>query len=101
MKYAAPQGLKARMTRLLLKSLAALSLATVATPALADYFTFQGQLEFQNAPGTACAAMSAGSFHVVVVGRNQAGPGGGIEGYLYGEQLLHAYIKGSENRATS
>ncbi len=39
--------------------------------------------------------MSAGSFHVVVVGRNQAGPGGGIEAYLYGEQLLHAYIKGS------
>jgi len=95
MKYAARQGLKARATGLLVKCLGALSLAGVATPALADYFTFQGQLEFQNAPGTACAAMTAGSFHVVVIGRNQVGPGGGIEAYLYGEQLLHAYIKGN------
>jgi CHAT domain-containing protein len=95
MKYAAPPGLKARATGLLVKCLGALSLAGVATPALADYFTFQGQLEFQSAPGSVCAAMSAGSFHVVIVGRNQAGPGGGIEAYLYGEQLLHAHIRGS------
>jgi CHAT domain-containing protein len=95
MKYAAPQGLKARATGFLVKWLGALSLAGIATPALADYFTFQGQLEFQSAPGSVCAAMSAGSFHVVIVGRNQAGPGGGIEAYLYGEQLLHAHIRGS------
>lgn len=70
-------------------------LAAVATPASADYFTFQGQLEFRTTPGTVCAAMSAGSFRVVIVGRNQGAPGGGIEAFLYGEQLLHAYIRGS------
>ena len=95
MKYAALQGLKARTTGLLVKSLAALSLTGAAAPALADYFIFQGQLEFQSAPGTACAAMSTGSFHVVIVGRNQAGPGGGIDAYLYGEQLLHGHIRGA------
>ncbi|HEY2779281.1 MAG TPA: CHAT domain-containing protein [Steroidobacteraceae bacterium] len=95
MKFAAPHGLKARTARCIARTLAALSMAGAATPALADYFTFQGQLEFQAAPGTACAAMSSGSFHVIVVGRNQVGPGGGIEAYLYGEQLLHAYIRGS------
>ena len=95
MKYAAPQGLKARTTSVLVKFLAALSLAGLAAPAMADYFSFQGQLEFQNASDTPCAAMSSGSFHVVIVGRNQVGPGGGIEAYLYGEQLLHAYIRGS------
>ena len=79
----------------LLKVIAALLLMSVAAPASADYFTFQGELEFKTTPGSVCAAMSSGSFHVVIVGRNQAASGGGIEAFLYGEQLLHAYIRGS------
>lgn len=78
-----------------LKVVAAMVLTGVAAPASADYFVFQGELEFKTSPGTPCAAMSAGVFKVVIVGRNQVAPGGGIEAYLYGEQLLHAYIRGS------
>jgi len=79
----------------LLKVIAALLLVGVAAPASADYFTFQGELEFKTAPGSVCAAMSSGSFHVVIVGRSQGASGGGIEAFLYGEQLLHAYIRGN------
>jgi CHAT domain-containing protein len=78
-----------------LRLFAALLLYAVASPAFADYFTFQGQLEFKTTPGTVCAAMSSGSFHVVVIGRNGVTPGGGIEAFLFGEQLLHAYLRGS------
>jgi CHAT domain-containing protein len=80
---------------LLFQVIAALMLTGIAAAASADYFVFQGELEFKTTPGTPCAAMSAGSFKVVIVARNQGGPGSGIEGYLYGEQLLHAYIRGS------
>jgi CHAT domain-containing protein len=80
---------------LLFKLVAALMLTGIAAPASADYFVFQGRLEFKPAPGTPCAAMSAGEFNVVIVGHSQSGPGGGIEAYLYGEQLLHAYIRGN------
>ena len=79
----------------LLKVIAALLLVGVAAPASADYFTFQGELEFKTTPGSVCAAMSSGSFHVVIVGRSQGASGGGIEAFLYGEQLLHAYIRGN------
>lgn len=78
----------------LLKAIAALTLLGVAGPASAEYFTFQGQLQFQTTPGDACSAMSAGTFHVVIFGQNRGPLGGGIEGFLYGEQLLHGYFHG-------
>ena len=47
-----------------------------------------------------CAPLSNGTFHVAIFGRNN-GPFGGIEAYLYGEQLLHAYIRGTNPAMTA
>ena len=66
----------------------------IATPAAADYFTYQGELQFQTNPDPLCSVLAAGTFHVVIIGRTD-GPQGGLEGYLYGEQIVHAHIRGN------
>jgi CHAT domain-containing protein len=68
-------------------------LFALAGPAAAEYFTFQGELQFQPSGDPFCAALSVGTFHVAVMGRND-GPLRGIEAYLYGEQIIHAHIRG-------
>ncbi len=84
----------------LLKITAALTLLAIAGPASAEYFTYQGQVQFQPSSMPTCAPLSNGTFHVAIFGRNN-GPFGGIEAYLYGEQLLHAYIRGTNPAMTS
>lgn len=69
------------------------ALLGAAAPAAADYFSFQGEIQFQSGSDPFCSALTAGSFKVLIFGRND-GPRG-IEAYLYGEQLLHAHLRGA------
>jgi CHAT domain-containing protein len=59
------------------------------------YFAYSGVLQFLPGGSAECAAMSAGSYHMVVVGRND-GPGRGIQAYLVGEQIMHGMIGGAD-----
>jgi CHAT domain-containing protein len=83
------------------KTVAALAFLGVAAPASAEYFSYEGELQFQPNPGSVCSPLSSGTFHVVIFGRNNGPLGGGIEAYLYGEQLLHGYIRGMNPALTS
>jgi CHAT domain-containing protein len=78
-----------------LQILAALALLGVAAPASADYFVYQGELQFTSSSLPTCTPLSTGTFHVAIVGRNGGPLGGGIEAYLTGDQLLHGYIRGA------
>jgi CHAT domain-containing protein/tetratricopeptide (TPR) repeat protein len=82
-------------TSLITKALAGLTLLGLAVPASAEYFTYQGEMQFQPAADAVCSAMSAGVFHVSLVGRNDGSPHGAIEAYLDGDQIVHAYIRGA------
>jgi len=82
----------------LLKAAAALTLLGVAAPASADYFTYEGELQFETSPNALCAAMSAGTFHVRIYGHSD---GRGIEASLDGEKLVHASIRGTDPSFTS
>jgi hypothetical protein len=79
-------------TKLLLYVLLPLTFLDVAAPAVAENFTFDGELEFQAGKDPLCAATMTGKYHVFIVGENA---GRGIEAYLYGERLLHASIHGN------
>ena len=85
-----------------LHMIAALALLGAAAPAAsAEYFVYQGQLQFTSSSLPTCTPLSTGAFHVVIVGRNGGPFGGGIEAYLLGEQLLHGYIRGMNPAFTS
>jgi len=76
------------------------SLSAAPSAALAEYFTYQGQLQFQPGAPSTCTPLS-GTFQVTIVGRNGGPFGGGIEAYLTGDQLLHGYIRGMNPALTS
>jgi CHAT domain-containing protein len=78
----------------LLKAAAALLLLSVAAPASAEYFTYQGEIQFKSTSDPVCSAMSAGTFHVALFGHNE-GQRGGIDAYLDGEQIVHAHLRGA------
>jgi CHAT domain-containing protein len=80
---------------------AVLALLSAAAPASAEYFSYQGQLQFQPSPASTCTPLSTGTFQVTIVGRNNGPLGGGIEAYLTGGQLLHGYIRGVNPALTS
>ena len=82
----------------LLKAVALLSLVTVAEPASADYFSYDGELQFETSPNALCAVMSTGQFHVRIYGRSDSR---GIEASLDGEQLVRATIRGTNPSVTS
>jgi hypothetical protein len=82
-------------TSLITKAVAALTFLGFALPASAEYFTYQGEMQFQPAADAVCSAMSAGAFHVSLVGHNQGPQHGSIEAYLDGDQIVHAYIRGA------
>ena len=82
----------------LLKAVALLSLVTVAEPASADYFSYDGELQFETSPNALCAVMSTGKFHVRIYGRSDSR---GIEASLDGEQLVRATIRGTNPSVTS
>jgi hypothetical protein len=76
-----------------LRAVAALTCLAAAVPAVADNFIFDGELQFRAAGDPLCAAMAAGTFHVVIVGRSDPR---GLEAFLYGEKLVHASIRGAD-----
>ena len=81
-------------TSLITKAVAALTFLGLALPASAEYFTYQGEMQFQPA-NPVCSAMSAGTFHVSLVGHNEGSQHGGIEAYLDGDQIVHSHIRGA------
>jgi CHAT domain-containing protein len=82
-------------TSLITKGIAGLAFLGFALPASAEYFTYQGEIQFQPAALAICSAMSAGVFHVSLVGRNDGTPHGAIEAYLDGDLIVHAHIRGA------
>ena len=81
-----------------LQAVAALTCLAAAVPAVADNFTFDGELQFRVNADPLCTAMAAGTFHVVIVGRSDPR---GFEAFLYGEKLLHASIRGADPTLSS
>jgi len=59
------------------------------------YFAYSGLLQFQPSSSAECGAMSAGTYHMAIVGRNE-GPGLGFQAYLLGEQIMHGVIGGPD-----
>src|SRR5271154_1518183 len=76
-----------------LSALAALALLGAASPALAEYFTYQGQLQLQPASDPVCAIMAGDTFDITVYGRND-GPQA-IEGYLHGDKIVPVHFSGN------
>ncbi len=74
------------------KLFAALMMLILAGPAAAEYLIFQGEVQIPAGSDPGCSALSAGSYHVVLYIRND-GPRG-IDGYFFGEKLVHAHIHG-------
>jgi CHAT domain-containing protein len=80
--------------RFFLQVAAAWMLAMAARPALAEYFSYQGQLQIQAAPGDACAEATPAPFNITIYGRDDA-PRQRIDGYLDGEKIVHAHFSGN------
>jgi len=78
----------------LLEVAATLTLLGAAAPASAEYFTYEGEMQFQPSVNAVCAKMTAGNYHVIIHGHNEGPYRGGIEGFLFGEEVVHAYIRG-------
>ncbi len=74
-------------------ALAALALLGAASPALAEYFTYQGQLQLQPGSDPVCAAMAGDTFDITVNGRDD-GPQA-IEGYLHGDKIVAVHFSGN------
>jgi CHAT domain-containing protein len=79
--------------RFLLEAAAVWLLTIVARPAVAEYFTYQGQIQMQTAPGDTCVESSAAPFNIYIYGRDDA-PRQRIDGYLDGEKIVHAHFSG-------
>jgi CHAT domain-containing protein/Flp pilus assembly protein TadD len=73
---------------------AAVVLLGVAMPASAEYFTYEGEMQFQPGSDAVCSKISAGTYRVVVHGHNEGPLRGGIEAVLFGDEVIHAYIRG-------
>src|ERR1700722_4738640 len=80
--------------RVVLKGVPAWMLTMAARPALAENFSYQGQLQIQTAPGDACAEASPAPFNITIHGRDDA-PRQRIDGYLDGEKIVHAHFSGN------
>ena len=76
-----------------LSAIAALVWLGAASPALAEYFTYQGQLQLQSGSDPVCATMSGDTFDITVYGRD-SGPQA-IEGYLYGDKIVRVHFSGN------
>lgn len=86
-------------SRLVLGLAAALTLLALSAPASAEFFTYQGELQFQTSSNPLCTPLSSGRFHVVIFGQSNAF--GAIDAYFSGEQLLHGHIQGLNPSITS
>jgi CHAT domain-containing protein len=80
--------------RFALNAIAVLALMAAGKPASAEYFTYQGQMQIQTIAGDVCSSLlSENTFNIVVYGRDD-GPQR-IDGYLYGDKIVHAHITGN------
>ncbi|HEX9138325.1 MAG TPA: tetratricopeptide repeat protein [Steroidobacteraceae bacterium] len=71
----------------------ALALLCASSPALAEYFTYKGQLQLPPASDPVCTAMAGDSFDITVYGRDD-GPQA-IEGYLSGDKIVGGHFSGN------
>src|SRR5471032_2427479 len=76
------------------KVLASWMLALLAGPAFAEYFSYQGQIQIQTAPGDGCSEVAPAPFNIAIYGRDDV-PGQRIDGYLDGERIVHAHFSGN------
>jgi CHAT domain-containing protein len=74
--------------------LASWMLALLAGPAFAEYFSYQGQIQMQTAPGDGCSEVAPAPFNIAIYGRDDV-PGQRIDGYLDGEKIVHAHFSGN------
>lgn len=63
-----------------------------------QYAVYEGELHFEHQSDPVCTALSIGHHKVKFASRS--GPGG-IEAFMYGPQIMHAYIKGSDRNHLS
>jgi len=63
-----------------------------------QYSFYEGDLHFEHGVEPVCTALTNGVYKVYFAARS--GPGG-VEAYMYGEQIMHAYIKGSDRNHLS
>jgi tetratricopeptide (TPR) repeat protein len=80
--------------RCFLRVLTAWGLTFAAGPVLAEYYSYQGQIQIQTAPGDGCAEISPAPFNITIYGRDDA-PRQRIDGYLDGEKIVHAHFSGN------
>lgn len=83
-----------RAHQLALQAAGILLLLGAAVPARADSYTYEGQLRILAGPDEACLDGPETTFHILVVGRDDS-PLQRIEGYLYGEKIVHAHFGGN------
>jgi CHAT domain-containing protein len=58
-----------------------------------QYAFYEGDLHFERGADPVCTALTNGSYKVYFAARTSPR---GIEAYMYGEQIMHAYISGSD-----
>ncbi|MEP6546639.1 MAG: CHAT domain-containing protein [Gammaproteobacteria bacterium] len=78
----------------LLKCLAAGLLAMAASPAPAEFYSYQGQIQLQAISGDTCSEPGGAPLNIYIYGRDDA-PGHRIDGYLYGEKIVGGHFSGN------
>ena len=73
----------------------ALLLSFAAGRAAAETFTFQGQVQIQNAPGDPCGITSSEAGYRVTINSRDDSFMQRIEGYLEGEKMVRAHVTGN------
>ena len=63
-----------------------------------QYAFYEGDLHFEKAVDPVCAALTNGTYKVYFASRSSQR---GIEAYMFGEQIMHAYISGSDRNHLS
>jgi CHAT domain-containing protein len=75
---------------------AAVCLAAIAaSPAAAESYSYQGQMQIQTSPGDVCLDGSETVFNINIYGRDDA-PMLRFDGYLSGEKIVHAHFSGND-----
>jgi CHAT domain-containing protein len=62
------------------------------------YAFYEGELHFEHGVDSVCTALTNGTYKVYFAARSSQR---GVEAYMYGEQIMHAYISGSDRNHLS
>src|SRR5580692_6579295 len=81
--------------RFLLMSAAVCLAAIAASPASAESYSYQGQMQIQTSPGDVCLDGPETVFNINIYGRDDA-PMLRFDGYLSGEKIVHAHFSGND-----